>query len=184
MKTISLDIRSGIGIVLAFTGWNWRDANVYSALVATMFAGALMLPQGASASPNEALRVLTACLKGKVNPDDTHVCIGRYSDACAAKAEDATPIPQIADQSQCLLDEAAAWDTLRDRAVAGWKQDNGTSFSATLGNVAKESERFSEIKCAVFQDTAQFGQAGMALEAQCLRDEAARTAIFIGYSLD
>ena len=155
-----------------------------TALCALLLISALLLPDIASASPKEARRTLIACLKGKVNSDDTAVCVGRYSDPCATKAEDAAPIPQIADQSQCLLDEAAAWDTLRDRAVAGWKQDNGTSFSATIGNIAKESERFSKTKCAVFQDTAQFGQAGMALEAQCLRDEAARTAIFIGYSLD
>jgi hypothetical protein len=149
-----------------------------------MFVGVLMLPQGASASPDEALQVLTACLKGKVNPDDTAVCVGRYSDPCAAKAEGAAPIPQIADQSQCLLDEAVAWATLRDRAVASWKRDNGANFSTAVAKIAEEGERFSKIKCAVFQDTAQFGQSGMAREAQCLRDEAARAAIFIGYSLD
>lgn len=148
------------------------------------FAATLTLPQGAAASPKEAIRVLTACLKGKVNPDDTHVCIGWYSDPCAAKAENAAPLPQVAEQRQCLLDEAAAWDTLRDRAVASWKENNGTSFSANIGKIAQEGARFAKIKCSVFQDTAQFGQTGMALEAECLRDEAARTAIFIGYSLD
>jgi len=143
-----------------------------------------LLPHEALASPKEALQVLTACLKGKVNPDDTHVCIGRYSDPCAAKTENTAPIPQTADQTQCLLDEAAAWDALRDRAVASWKEDNGTSFSTNIGKIAQEGARFAKNKCSVFQDTAQFGQTGMALEAECLRDEAARTAIFIGYSLD
>jgi hypothetical protein len=155
--------------------------NIYTV---TALVGALLLPHEALASPKEALQVLTACLKGKVNPDDTHVCIGRYSDPCAAKAENAAPIPQTADQSQCLLDEAAAWDALGNRAVAGWKEDNGTSFSTNIGKIAQEGARFAKVKCSVFQDTAQFGQTGMALEAECLRDEAARTAIFIGYSLD
>jgi len=153
-------------------------------LLAAIFAGALVPPPTAEASPKAALQTLLACLKGKVNPDETRACIGQYSDPCAAKAEDAAMIPQIEEQSQCLLDEAAAWKTLRDRAVKGWKEDNGTSFSATIAKTAKESERFSRIKCSVFQNTDQYGQTGMALEAECLRDEAARTAIFIGYSLD
>jgi len=151
---------------------------------ATALSGALMLPLEASASPKEAMQVLAGCLKGKVNPHDAHICLGRYSAPCAAKAENAAPIPQIAAQSQCLLDEAAAWDTLRDRAVASWEEDNGTSFSANIDKIAQEGARFAKIKCSVFQDTTQFGQTGMALEAECLRDEAARTAIFIGYSLD
>ncbi len=154
------------------------------ALFAALACNVLMLPCGASASPEEAAQVLTACLKGKVNPDETRECIGRYSDPCAAKLENTAMIPQLTGQSQCLLDEAAAWDTLRDRAVTGWKKDNGTSFSANIGKIAQEGARFAKIKCSVFQDTQQFGQTGMALEAQCLRDEAARTAIFIGYSLN
>ncbi|MBB5704064.1 hypothetical protein FHS76_003979 [Ochrobactrum daejeonense] len=153
-------------------------------LLTAMLTGILMLPPTAEASPKTALQTLTDCLKGKVNPEDARVCIGRYSDPCAAKAENAAMIPQIAEQSQCLLDEAAAWNTLRDRAVKGWKEDNGTSFSATIAKTAKESERFSRIKCSVFQNADQYGQTGMALEAECLRDEAARTAIFIGYSLN
>lgn len=152
-------------------------------ITATFFLAVTMLSPTAEASPKAALQALTACLTGKVDADDTLECIGRYSDQCAAGAENAAPIPQVAEQSQCLLDEAAAWETLRDRAVKGWKEDNGTSFSANIAMVAKESERFSHIKCAVFQNTEQFGQTGMALEAECLRDEAARTAIFIGYGL-
>lgn len=154
-----------------------------TAFLTCLLLGVLMLPSLAGASSQAAMQALVSCLKGKVNPDDTLVCIGHYSDSCAVRAENAAPYPQIADQSQCLLDEAAAWDSLRDRAVTTWKHDNGTSFSANIAKIAEESARFAKLKCAVFQDTAQFGQSGMALEAQCLRDEAARTAIFIGYAL-
>lgn len=142
------------------------------------------LPLDASASPKQALQVLTACLKGKTSSDETQTCIGRYSDPCAAKAENTAPLPQISEQSQCLLDEASAWNTLSDRAVKSWKENNTTSLSANIAKLAKESRHFAKIKCAVFRDTQQFGQTGMALEAQCLRDEAARTASFIGYALD
>lgn len=155
-----------------------------TAFCALLLISALLLPDIASASPKEARRTLIACLKGKVNTDETLVCIGSYSDSCAEKFENMAPIPQISGQSQCLLDEAEAWNTLRDDAVESWKEDNGTSFSANIAKIAKASAPFAKIKCSVFQDTAQFGQTGMALEAECLRDEAARTSIFIGYALD
>lgn len=148
------------------------------------FINALMVTHSATASPQEALQVLNTCLKGKTNPDDTLVCVGRYSDQCAATFDSDAPIPQITGQSECLDDETAAWNMLRDRAVTSWQNDNGTNFSKTIGKIAAESAKFSELKCSVFRDGAQFGQSGMALEAQCLLDEAARTTIFIGYSLD
>lgn len=142
------------------------------------------LPLKASASPKQALKVLTSCLKGKTSSDEVLSCIGRYSDPCATKAENAAPLPQVSEQIQCLLDEASAWNSLTDRAVKSWKENNTTSLSANIAKLAKESRQFAKIKCAVFRDTQQFGQTGMALEAQCLRDEAARTANFIGYGLD
>ncbi|WP_374834461.1 hypothetical protein [Paenochrobactrum pullorum] len=142
------------------------------------------LEASASASPKQALKVLTSCLKGKTSSDEALTCIGRYSDPCATKAENAAPLPQISEQSQCLLDEASAWNSLTDRAVKSWKENNTTSLSANIAKLAKESRQFAKVKCTVFRDTQQFGQTGMALEAQCLRDEAARTASFIGYGLD
>lgn len=149
----------------------------------TLFA-LYCVPLEALASPKQALQVLTACLKGKTSSDEALACTGRYSDPCASKVENAAPLPQISEQSQCLLDEASAWNTLRDRAVKSWEENNTTSLSANIAKLAKESRQFAKIKCAVFRDTQQFGQTGMALEAQCLRDEAARNASFIGYELD
>lgn len=155
------------------------------------FVALLLLLLGGNAhaqSPDifyfDAMKTIQPCLSGKVNLDDALACVGRYSDRCAVEADRSPPIPQIADQAKCLLNEAEAWEKIRDKAVHSWKQNNGTNLSVKIAEIAKESQRFAALKCGVFHDTAQFGQTGMALEAECLRDEAARIAVFIGYGLD
>ena len=133
---------------------------------------------------SEARVQITQCLSGKVNPDDAERCIDHFTAPCAAGSQELAPMQAIARQEACLLAEAQIWQRLRDRAVKGWRDDTTERQAAVIENAAKESERFAQAKCAVFEDTALYGVTGRTLGAECYRDEMARIAIFLGYALN
>lgn len=134
----------------------------------------------AAGSASKAFKVIERCMANK-DAESSNQCIGQYSDACVLKGDAQS---DYFAQANCLRDEATAWRNFRDGAAASFLVDNGTSFSASIVHAAQASDKFATVKCAVFQDTSMFGQSGMSLEAECLRDEAARMAIFISRHLD
>lgn len=148
---------------------------------AAFLAISLTSNAGAAGSASDAKKVIDKCMAGK-NAGNARQCIGQYSGTCVQKA--GAGDGDYFTQANCLADEATAWRNFRDGAVASFLADNGTTFATSVAAAAQASDKFAVTKCAIFQDTAMFGQSGMSLEAQCLLDEAARMAIFIGRELD
>lgn len=138
----------------------------------------------ASASPDQAQAAITDCLRGKVGERQAKTCVGRYGDACALRASDTAPMARLEVGTQCLVDAKTAWDRLTDRAIASWRSSDVTGWPDAMQSAADQNKVYRAVKCAVFQNTAQFGATGMMLEAGCLRDEAANIAIMLGYGLD
>ncbi len=99
-----------------------------------------------------------------------YACIGRFSAACLAHAENQTTVGM----ERCYLDEYRAWDVLLNRHYRDRPRGQGAD---AMQQVQRAWITYRDRKCAYFQIHYSGGSMARWLGAQCMMDTTARRAI-------